>query len=408
MMNTRDTKLKLVTLSLLVVLLSVLVGCTANARVSDSEASKPEILIIYSPTFGSESASGLLNLLISVTINNKGYFSFNTSPLSFSVEVDQYSYEPASYDLQDIELEDGGKINGNINFLVPPQAASTRVGFKIKNSGQNRYNITWIKAAQLSEQVSADNGLDPIVDIAYSTSLMWLDAPGTQYLKVEPPGNLYLVVEMTIENKGYESFNTAPEGFSLEVSSLINSITAVAVKELIDWRVVNVPNGGKYIGSLVFQVPTEVAQSFYKWDYKMKYSGSRSLNVRWTKLNVSRCTIDANETVLNAINLANGEIINGKLAFKIAPELAASNARYEMVYDKLTSHNVQWFDQADSVSDVNRNPISYPVIKITYSTSIMEKEDTGRLYLIVDMTIANMGYDTFFVSPAKFFVEVTY
>lgn len=340
-----------------------------------------------------------------MTIENKGYESFNTASSNFCVEVSEYSYNARLSQLDTLELPDGGKIQGKLTFQVPPQAALPKTGYTLAYSGK-AYNIRWVNLPATPTNVSGLQASNPVVEIAYSTSLMWLSAPGTQYLKVKPPGNLYLVVEMTIINRGYESFNTNPDNFTVAVSSPIQSFTAAAEEELIDWRELNIPNSGKYTGSLVFQVPTEIAQSFYKWEYKMIYIGIRSHNVQWIKINVITCTIDAEETELEGINLSDGKSTDGRLAFNIPPELASAGASYEMQFDRSTPHNVQWFDRPDAAADVNRNPISYPVIKITYSTSLMRKEDTGRLYLIVNLSIENKGYESFNISPGHFFVEI--
>jgi len=250
-----------------------------------------------------------------------------------------------------------------------------------------------------------------MIRIAYTTELMWIASPppGIPYLEIDPQGNLYLVVKMKIDNLGYETFNINPDYFSVEASSVLRSVVSEVQSELIDWRELNIQNSGSYTGSLLFKVPVEIAQSFYKWDYKMMYSGLRSYNIEWIKLNISKCNFDPVRTELDSVSLDDGESIRGKIAFIIFPDLASENAVYKLLYAREKStHNVQFFDKPSSVNDINRNPIAYPVIKVTYSTNIERQENTGRLYLIVDVLIENKGYENFYTAPVNFYLEVTY
>lgn len=394
------------TLALTYALLIMGSGCSPDIRMSDSPISNSVITVTYNAVFNGETASGNLYLVVDMSIDNKGYQSFNTSPSNFSVEVGEYSYDASESELPTVELPDGGHIMGKLTFQVPPQAATSRTGYRMAYSGQTHQNVEWVKSTDSPSDDSVPPVADPVVNIAYSTDLMWVSSPGIQYLKVEPPGNLYLVVEMTIKNIGYESFDTSPGKFSVEVSSLPYSITALVEEELIDWRVIDIPNNGEFTGTLAFLVPTEIAQSFYRWEYQMRYSGARAYNVEWTKVKVSQCIYDADESDLEAIDLPDGGNISGKIAFLIPPELAVNNARHEMLYDEETFHNVQWFNKPDSVVDVNNDPISYPVIKITYSTDLLRREDNGRIYLVADVYIENIGYESFYTSPANFWLEI--
>ena len=254
-------------------------------------APRATVAITYVADFEGETASGYLNLVMDMIVENDGYDSFDASPANFAVKVGKYTYPVKDSQLGFTQLPDGGKAEGRLVFQVPPEAALPKVGYQVTYSDQKTYNVQWINSPEdFAKQSSSASG--PAIDIPYKTTLMWLPAPGTQYLKVDPPGNLYLVVEMTIENVGYEAFDTNPDFFSVDVSSTVRSVTSEVEEELIDWRELNIPNGGKYTGLLAFHIPTEVAQSFYRWEYTMAYNGVRSYNVNFRELNVSKCFID--------------------------------------------------------------------------------------------------------------------
>lgn len=377
-------------------------GCSSRPLDSGTAVS-----IAYNADFAGETSYGYLILVIEMSIENPGPEPFEVSPSNFLVKVDEYTYIARENQLVTTALPGGVKLNGKLTFHVPPEAALPRIGYTLAYSGPSAAEINWIK---LTPTLTAASTLsNPSVGIAYSTELLWLSAPGTQYLKVDPPGRLYLVAEISITNYGYESFNTNPDYFTLMVSHPFLSATAEVEEELIDWRELSIPNSGKYVGSLAFHVPTDMAQSFYQWNYELVYSGVRDYNIQWTKLSVAKCLIDPGETELDAITLGDGQNIKGKLAFIITSELASEGAVYKMQYDLIkTSHNIQWFDQPDSMKDINRNAVAYPLIKITYSTSVVQAPGTGPLYLIVELLIENKGYESFITAPGNFFVEVTY
>jgi hypothetical protein len=384
-------------------------GCSPGGAKPASRVAEPVIRITYSTTFAGETAAGNLNLAVNMTIENKGYASFNAQPTDFSVKVDNYSYMAAENSFEALALPDGGSIRGKLVFQVRPQAATSRVGFTMLFSGKTPYEIEWVKSAAAPGKTPAGSASDAVVDITYSTELAWIAAPGNRYLVVEPPGSLYLVVEMTIVNDGYESFNTSPQFFTLQASSERVSVPAVVQQELIDWRVVDLQNQGRHTGVLFFRIPTEIAQSFYRWEYKMHYSGNRAYNVSWEELRVTMTSIDVAASDLRQVSLSDGGSVRGKLAFSILPEMASDRAKYRLMYNaENIVRNVQWFDSPTAVVDTDRNPISYPVIKVTYSTSLLKTEDPPRLYLIVDATIENMGYESFTTPAAKFVLKITY
>jgi hypothetical protein len=246
--------------------------------VSDTTASKPVIGITYSGTFAGQSASGLLNLVVDVTIENEGYESFNTSPELFSVKVDDYSYHSTESDLQTVDLSDGDDISGNITFQVPPVAATTRVGYEMEHSGQTAYNIQWYKEAEFPVSTSVST---PEVLINYSDTYMWVNESNT----------LYMLVDITIENRGYESFSTSPEYFTLILGNIIGQsdptppisfdgeLSDEKDSAYSDLRSYDLQNGGKLNGTLAFPVPVEIFKCTER--YTLNYSGVRFYNIRW-------------------------------------------------------------------------------------------------------------------------------
>ena len=125
-------------------------------------------------------------------------------------------------------------------------------------------------------------------------------------------------------------------------------MSAGVQQELIDWRVVDLQNQGKHTGTLLFPIPTEIAQSFYRWEYKLSYAGNRTYNIRWEQLRVTMTSIDVAASELREVSLADGGSVRGKLAFSILPEMASDRAKYRFMYTGETPvRNVQWFDSPD-------------------------------------------------------------
>ena len=252
---------------------------STEAAASNIAASNPVIAITYSGTFAGQTASGLLKLVVNVTIENGGYESFNTSPERFSVTVNNYSYRSSESDLPTVNLSDGDKIIGKLAFQVPPEAATTRVGYEMEHSGKTLHNIQWFKEANSPVSAPVSNS---VVSITYSDAYMW----------VKESGSLYLLIDMTIENKGYESFNTSPKYFTLVLGNILGESSPTPPisfdGELSDkkdgaysnLRSYDLQNGGKLSGTLAFHVPTEILACTER--YRIDYSGVRAYNIQWS------------------------------------------------------------------------------------------------------------------------------
>ena len=89
---------------------------------------------------------------------------------------------------------------------------------------------------------------------------------------------LFLEVNMTIKNNGYDSFSTNPLWFSVVVENVkygVDSETYI----VNNWDTVDVLNGGIFKGTLVFQIPS-TATSF-----TLGYEGFLvNYNIIWTKV----------------------------------------------------------------------------------------------------------------------------
>jgi hypothetical protein len=260
--------------------MAAVTGCVSSrASVSVSSALNPAIVITYSPVFTDYAASGNLNLLLDMTIENKGYQSFNTSPDQFAVTVNNYTYSTRESELPAIDLPDGGLINGKLVFQVPAVAATTRVGFQVKHSGQTQYNVQWHKKTSPPETGSP--AANPVIKITYTGNYMW----------VKESSSLYLLVDLNIENKGYASFYTSPEYFSLMIGNIFGrpgqpeaikydgELSDLRDGAYSDLRTYDLQNGGKLTGTLAFQVPANVLASTES--YHLEYSGVRDYNIEW-------------------------------------------------------------------------------------------------------------------------------
>ena len=94
---------------------------------------------------------------------------------------------------------------------------------------------------------------------------------------LEPVVGSLLVLDMIIENRGYQSFNTSPAYFSVVVTNLTYPYDA----SRSDLKAVNLADGGKISGKLVFQVPSGTASS--RVGFRPVYSGTQVYNVQWTQ-----------------------------------------------------------------------------------------------------------------------------
>ena len=112
------------------------------------------------------------------------------------------------------------------------------------------------------------------VIITFSPTL--LTQIGTGYYPEKPDkGNIFLVLDMTIENKGYEEFNTNPNYFYVVINNIKYDYSWASSG--LDNRLptIDLLNNGKVSGQLAFEVPTGSANFTPLYEAWSKY------NVQW-------------------------------------------------------------------------------------------------------------------------------
>ncbi len=84
------------------------------------------------------------------------------------------------------------------------------------------------------------------------------------------PGKRFLIVTMTIDNKGYESINTNPNYFNVVVDKIKYDYTSETYSLTDKLDTIDILNGGTITGSIAFLVPTGTTQ--YKFSYDQPFS----------------------------------------------------------------------------------------------------------------------------------------
>jgi len=106
-------------------------------------------------------------------------------------------------------------------------------------------------------------------------SIEWLGESGS-HVEQSDPGKVFLEVNMTIKNNGYDSFSANPLYFYAVVDNVTYSIDSITYF-VVNLDTVNVLDGGTYEGRLVFRIPS-TATSF-----TLGCEGSVYYNIIWTK-----------------------------------------------------------------------------------------------------------------------------
>jgi len=92
------------------------------------------------------------------------------------------------------------------------------------------------------------------------------------------PGYVYLVLDLHIENQGYDSFSTNPLFFYVVVSNVKYSVAFVMGLEN-ELGAVDLLDGGKAAGRIAFEVPSDVSSA----GYQIRYEAFRQYNIEWVK-----------------------------------------------------------------------------------------------------------------------------
>ena len=386
------------------VLLPVLAGCSGGTP--EETVTHGDITVNYIPTFEGENAAGFSRLDLAVTISNDGDASFALDPQDFTVMVNDYTYVLSATDLAAADIAAGDSVTGMLSYEVPPTAKISGTGFKLVYGGPSAVNVWLVRGTPTATIPKGD----PYVTIHYNLDWVWIAAPGTEYLKVDPPGNMYLAVEMFVENHGYESFNTNADYFSVTASSLEATYDSPVEEEIIDWRDLDIQDGGSFIGTLMFNLPSKLVQSFYQWNYDFHYAGLRNYNIRWVEQIASKYFADYQRTEFPGVLMEDGDTVDATLVYQLAETLNLNGMVVRMLYEEMDpnefQYNVQWVDQPGLEIDVNRDPVAPPVIKVTYATQLTTFPDSTRTYMVVHVTLENRGYPAYLPDPSTFFLEV--
>jgi hypothetical protein len=126
-----------------------------------------------------------------------------------------------------------------------------------------------------STALTSSAGGDKQIIITYS-GVSAEDFSGTYYQNIPQAGNIYIIVDITIENHSNSAFNIDPLGFSMVANGVDYQRAFVfELKDAIQLGIV--PVNGSLTGKLAFEVPEGTS------DFTMKYQGDKNYNINWVK-----------------------------------------------------------------------------------------------------------------------------
>lgn len=85
------------------------------------------------------------------------------------------------------------------------------------------------------------------------------------------------MLDLDVENRGYESFITGHYAFSVVVNNVGYDVTYVGLEDTL--KVVDLLGGGGITGKLAFEVPEEVMDV----GYQVRYESFWEYNIEWVK-----------------------------------------------------------------------------------------------------------------------------
>lgn len=113
--------------------------------------------------------------------------------------------------------------------------------------------------------------------ITYSSTTMTQIGTGS-IANTPSPGSIYLVLDMTIQNQGYDSFSINPVFFSIVVNNVKYSMAFIMGLDN-QLKLVDILNGGTTQGKLAFEVPSQVTTT----GFQVTYSAFEPYNIQWVK-----------------------------------------------------------------------------------------------------------------------------
>lgn len=110
--------------------------------------------------------------------------------------------------------------------------------------------------------------IDMVCDVSTTHSIDWNFSNGYAGSAQSDPGMVFLVLNLTIRNHGYEEFSTNPYYFDLIADSVQYGFHN-CTWSIDNWDLLSMRNGETFNGTLIFQVP-ENTQSI-KMDYTREH-----------------------------------------------------------------------------------------------------------------------------------------
>jgi hypothetical protein len=120
---------------------------------------------------------------------------------------------------------------------------------------------------------------------------------------------------------------------------------------------------------------------------------------------VGKYSYIAEQSSLEPVNLADGEVSRGMLTFYVPPDAASPKIGYQMFCTVQDQYKVTWIEIPRTASETDA-VAHVPEISIAYSESYMWIKETSTLYLLVNFDIQNKGYESFSTSPEKFALKI--
>jgi Domain of unknown function (DUF4352) len=232
-----------------------------------SPSQKQSIAITYTTEQIPNVSPGEDALIVNMTsIHNVGYSSFDVNPLYFELTTGgvSYSYDASTFELTYalpvVTVQDNGTTSGALQFLIPSGSS----GFSMGYNGTETYSIDWISDGSSSSiVVTITISTQTVSSIGYS---------------IPAPGSEYLVVNLTINDKGYSSFDVSPLDFTVTTGVETYSYDPATFSLNNSLSDVELQSGGVASGGVAFQIPID--STGYAFSYSTGLTGSY-YNVNW-------------------------------------------------------------------------------------------------------------------------------
>jgi Domain of unknown function (DUF4352) len=254
--------------AVIVVVLLIIVVVAVAASHSSLSSPGQSISIAYTTQVVQNASPGNEILIVNMTtIHDKGYSSFFVNPATFELTTGGVSYsdDPSTFELTyalqatGVTLQSGGTTSGAIAFLIPSGSS----GYIMSYSGGS-YNFDWV-----------NDGSSSSVAVTITTSISVASSIGSNF---PTPGNEYLIVNMTIKDEGYSSFEVSPVEFTASTAGVAHNYDDATFSLNNTLQDVELQSGEIASGGVAFQVPLGSTGSTFSYS-----TGASGLyyNVNW-------------------------------------------------------------------------------------------------------------------------------